>query len=248
MKNQIRFSQASLDFIVKASRQKKKEWLDRNREEYEAVLVAPMRNLMEFVTQELKSEAPGYRFPTRQFARIRRGADQSQGPFRDWIGVSISRDSGSRYDSLPNLYFHISEDDFFSAGGLFMPSADQTKHIRKWIDQDSSLFEELLEDAEFKKIFKKGFGTERVLKTKPRSYPLDHPRIEWLKLSGWYVWRPFSKKVLFSKNFPEVLVEDWRQVLRLNRILDRYTQGWPKANPIETLESIRPPLMEWEDD
>ena len=241
-----KFSQASLDFIVKASRQKKSEWLDKNREEYEKVLVEPMRDLMEKAALAIKPEAPGYRFPTRQHARLRRGADQSMGPFRDWIGVSVSRDSGSRYDSMPNLYFHISGDDLFSAGGLYMPSADQTKHIRKWIDQDPSALEELFEDRDFKKLFKE-LGTERMLKTKPRDYPIDHPKFEWLKLSGWYVWRPLSKKVLFSKNFSDVLIEDWHQIMRLNRILDQYTQSWPKSNSIDILPKVQLRKMDWDE-
>ena len=240
------FSPASIDFIELASRQKKPEWLDKNRVQYEKVLVNPMRELMEAVTLALKDEAPGYRFPNRQFARLKRGADQSKGPFRDWIGVSISRDSGSRYDSLPNLYLHLSPKDYFSAGGLYMPSADQTKHIRKWIDQDPSALEALLQEKNFKSRFKE-LGNERVLKTKPRDYPLDHPRIEWLKLSGWYVWRPYTQKIIFSKSFKDILIEDWKQVLRLNRILDHYTQFWPKPTIFESLPEFKIPKGDWED-
>jgi hypothetical protein len=249
MSTSTRFSKASIDFIVKASRQKKKEWLEKNRSEYEKVLVEPMRELMLATEKALKREAPGYRFPKRNFARILRGAEGAQlhGPFRDWIGVAISRDSESRYEGPPNLYFHISEDEgIFTAGGLYMPSAGQTKHIRSWIDQDPTLLEELIEDKKFKKHFK-GLGTERVLKTKPRDYPIDHPRIDWLKLSAFYVWREVKKKELFSKDFADILIEDWRQILRLNQILDRYTERWPKANPSEILPQARPFMDDWED-
>ena len=124
-----RFSKKTLEFIVLASRQKKPEWLDRNRGEYEAVLVEPMRHLMTEVTKALKPVAPGYRFPARSFARIRRSGQGAieRGPFRDWIGAQASRDSGSRFEDLPNLYFHIDEGDILSAGGLYSPSARQTK-------------------------------------------------------------------------------------------------------------------------
>jgi uncharacterized protein (DUF2461 family) len=73
-----RFSRKSLDFIRKASRQKKHEWLEKNRAEYEDVLVEPTRALMAAVARELRREAPGYRFPTRSFARIRRSADRAR--------------------------------------------------------------------------------------------------------------------------------------------------------------------------
>jgi uncharacterized protein (TIGR02453 family) len=245
-----RFSKASLEFIEKASRQKKKEWLEKNRAEYERVLVEPMRAVMDYASKMLKPEAPGYRFPNRNTARITRGADNAAlyGPFRDWIGTSISRDSGSRYEGCPNLYVSIANghEEILSAGGLYMPSADQTKHIRSWIDKDPSKLEELVEDKNFRKIYKE-LGQERKLKTKPRDYPLDHPKIEWLKLSGFYVWRPFTKKQLFSKEFADLLVQDWTQVLRLNRVLDEYTTTWPKAQAIDVLPLAKPFQDDWED-
>jgi hypothetical protein len=127
-----------------------------------------------------------------------------------------------------------------------VPSADQTKHIRSWIDKDPSMLDALLEDKKFKKRYS-GLGDERVLKTKPRDYPMDHPRIEMLKLSGFYVWRPFTKKEFFSKNFSDLLIEDWSQVLRLNKVLDHYTTSWPKAKTIEVLPLSKPFQDDWED-
>ena len=245
-----RFSQASLDFIAKASRQKKKDWLEKNRAEYEEVLVLPMKNVMEHVSRHLKPEAPGYRFPNRNTARITRGADGAaiHGPFRDWVSTSVSRDSGSRYEGCPNLYFHISNghEEILSAGGLYMPSADQTKHIRSWIDKDPSKLEALFEDKAFKKCFPE-LGDERVLKTKPRDYPIDHPRIEWLKLSGFYVWKPFTKKELFSKGFPDLLLEDWTQILKLNRVLDHFTASWPKVEAVDAIPQARAFQDDWDD-
>jgi hypothetical protein len=44
-----------------------------------------------------------------------------------------------------------------------------------------------------------------------------------------------------------LLIEDWRQVLRLNRVLDRYTASWPKASVIEVLPTARPFQDDWED-
>jgi hypothetical protein len=251
MKRHPRFSQASIDFIDQASRQKKKEWLEHNRDEYELVLVEPMREVMHKVERALRNEATGYLFPKRNFARILRGAEGAMrhGPFRDWVGVGVSRKAKSRFEKPPSLYFHISENEgCFTAGGLYMSSADQTKHIRCWIHQDPTLLEELLEDRAFKKLYKEGLGREQVLKTKPRDYSLDHPRIEWLKLSAFYVYREIKKKELFSADFADILIEDWRQILRLNQILDRYTQNWPKTQVDHPVRQARPFLDDWDDE
>jgi uncharacterized protein (TIGR02453 family) len=236
------FTAKSTEFLAKAARQKKPDWLDRNKDEYEDCLVNPMRELMAEACKNLQSQAMGYRFPKRGFAKLKTtwDSEKGKGPFRDWFHVSISRHSESRYESLPNLYFHFANGDFYSAGGLYMPSADQTKHIRKWIDHDPIRLETLVNDRKFKSIFKKGLGTERVLKTKPRDYPVDHPYFDWLKLSAWYVWRPIPKQVVLSKNFSTVLIQDWQQVLRLNGILDFYTQQWPKENSTNQPDLIIP--------
>ena len=241
------FSQKSLDFIQRASRQKREDWLDRNRPEYEKLLVEPLRELMTRMEKSFRKDALGYRFPTRSLARLKRSADRAkaQGWYKDWLGAMVTRDSGSRYEDLPNLYFHLSFDDVFSAGGLYMPSARQTKQIRAWIDQDPSLLFSLLQDREFKGRFK-DLGDERVLKTKPRNYSADHPRIEFLRMTGWYVWRPIPKRVLFSSHLADHLEADWRQVLRLNQVLDHYTQHWPTERASEA-DDIRAPQVNWDE-
>ena len=244
----VKFSDRTLAFIAKAKKQKRAEWLDEHRDEYEAAIQNPMRALMDYASKELKEETKGYRFPLRNVARLRRSAERAavDGLYRDWIGVSVSPDSKSRYDSLPNLYFHIDEDDVLSAGGLYMPSASQTRHIRAWIDHDPSKLDELFADRKFKKFYP-DFGRDRVLKTKPRDYPLEHPRIEWLKLSGFYVWKGFTKKEFHSKEFPALLVEHWTQVLRLNKILNVYCAEMPKKNGIAAMPAFQAPKLDWED-
>jgi uncharacterized protein (TIGR02453 family) len=247
-----RFSQKSLDFIRKAIRQKKPEWLEKNREEYEDVLVEPTRELVTEVSRQVRAVAPAYRFPTRAFARIKRSADRAkaQGLYKEWIGWGGSRDSGSLFEDLPGLYFHMSPEEVFSAGGLYMPISKQTKQIRAWIAEDASALDRLFEDRKFGKLFKK-LGGERKLKTFPRGYDPDHPRIEWLKLTGFYVWRPISKKVFFSAKFADVLSEDFRQVLRLNAVLDSYLASWPGAQAglrrgLAHLDDIQAPAVNWD--
>ena len=56
MATQSRYTQKSIDFIVKASKQKKSEWLDKNREEYEEVLVQPTKELITNIAKALDSE------------------------------------------------------------------------------------------------------------------------------------------------------------------------------------------------
>lgn len=248
-----RFSPKSLAFIRRASRQKRADWLDKNRQEYEDVLVEPTRAVVTALAREIRAEFPAYRFPTRAFARLKRSSDRAktQGLYKDWIGFSGSRDSGSLFEDLPGLYFHISPKDVFSAGGLYMPSSKQTKQIRSWIAEDASALDRLFEDRKFSRLFKE-LGNERVLKTFPRGFEKDHPRIEWLKLTGFYVWRPIPKKILFSSRFADALIEDSFQILKLNAVLDSYLNAWPGAQAglrrggLSVLDEVQAPAVNWD--
>jgi len=239
----IRFSKKTLDFIQKASRQKKPEWLDKNRDEYLDVLVEPSRALMRDVSILLRNthakEVSRYRFPDRGIARIRRSATRAaaQGWYKDWIGIQAARDSGSLYEELPALYFHIApgKENVFSAGGLYLPSSQQLRRIRNWVAQDARPLEQLLADSYFKKLYP-DLGKERQVKTFPRGFPKDHPKIEWLKLTGFYVWRPIPNRQFFSPHFAETLAADWRQVLRLNAILDLWV-----SKEVESVRDARVP-------
>lgn len=238
-----RLSQKSLDFIAKASKQKSPAWIEKNEAEYHDVLVEPVAHLAREVSRQLRGIAPAYRFPTRGFARLRRSSQraQAQGTYKDWVGIHVSRESGSRYEDLPNLYFHLSPEDQFSAGGLFMASAGQVRRMRSWIDQDPRQLEQLLADPAFKKVYPE-LGIEKQVKTFPRGFPKDHPRIDWLKLTGYYVWRPIPKKVLFSSSFPEILAADWKQVLRLNSLLDDWISREPRQAEDESPGPVRSEL------
>src|SRR5688572_9149379 len=120
-----RFSKQSLEFILKASRQKKPDWLDRNREEFERVILNPLKHLAVTLKTELASEAPGYNFPQKGIGRMKRSAAKAEeygGLYRDWMHYSAARPRESRFEMNPNIYFLLNptdqKDPVLIAGGL----------------------------------------------------------------------------------------------------------------------------------
>jgi hypothetical protein len=107
---------------------------------------------------------------------------------------------------------------------------------------------DLFEDKSFSKLYK-NLGDEHKLKTKPRDYPLAHPRIEWLKLTGFYVSRPIPKKELFSASFAEILIRDWKEAMRFNNLLDDWIQRSPGQASQKTSEkpSFGLHAYDWDD-
>lgn len=233
-----RFSSKTIAFLKKASRQRSPLWLERNQDEYERVLLQPLKNLAQTVKVVLQPLAPHYNFPQKGIGRLRRPAHrikESGGRvYKDWMAYSASTPSQSRFDHNPNLFFLIQTDEpdgdnVLVAGGLYMPSSRQLKAIRSAIgDTDSRFAEELdklFADKTFSKHFKGGFSDERIAKRNPKGFAVDHPRMNWLKLQAYFVWKPYKMREFSAQDFAHRLSADWRQILRLNALLDKAISG-----------------------
>ena len=115
--------------------------------------------------------------------------------FRPYRDVRFSKDK-TPYKlncaaHLPGGYISFSADGLFVGSGLYQPEPDQLQHFRAAVDDEGS-------GAELESIVvtlrKDGFdvGAHEVLRTAPKGYARDHPRIELLKHKG----------ILMSKLWP----------------------------------------------
>lgn len=238
-----RFSKQTLDFIDKASRQKKSDWLDRNRDEYEEVLQRPLKHLAAHLKRELAPIAPGYNFPQVGLARLKRSASSAQeygSYFRDWVSYSAARPRSSRFEHNPNIFliFQPEEreagDEVLIAGGLYMPSSRQLRALRESVARDATAFEQLFASKAFAKQFPDGFSDERSSSRVPRGYPADHPRLKWIQLQSFFVWHSYKKIEYTSQKFAEIVTRDAVQILRFNQLLDQAVSGRPPAIRKET--------------
>lgn len=229
-----KFSNKTLEFLKKAGRQKKIDWLDKNAEEYEDVLRGPFIELAEKVKLALKPFASDYHFPSRGLARIKRPAFKvagGQAQYKDWVSMIATRPSKSRFESNPHLFFGLfpnEESKILLAGGLWQPSSQQTRLIREAIHKDSSPFHELFNDREFKSRFKHGFSMDKMSERIPRGFSGDHEDLNWIKLKNFVVLKKFSIKEFSSSQFSDSIVKDFKQALRLNELLDQAIKlNWP---------------------
>ena len=121
-------------------------------------------------------------------------------------------------------------DEVLLAGGLYMPSSRQLRAIRERIAENAEPFEILFRDKAFRAIFPDGFSDERMGSRPPRGFDPNHPRIDWLKRQGFFVWRSYKPKEYTSPKFAERVAKDAAQILRLNALLDGAIAGrWADA-------------------
>lgn len=235
-----RFTSDTLSFIQKATRQKRPDWLDRNREDYEKHLLLPLQHFAQHLKKSLAPIAVGYHFPQRGLGRLKRSAHRAEeygALFKDYVSYTARRPSESRFDHNPSLFFMIDPnddegDEVLVAGGLYHPSSRQLRAIREAIADDASAFDKLFATQAFAARFPGGFSDERKATRPPRGFDPNHPRIDWLKLQGFFVWRSYKKKEYTSKDFPDLVAKDMTQILKLNELLELALQGrLPKAAP-----------------
>jgi uncharacterized protein (TIGR02453 family) len=252
------FSREALVFIEKAGRQKHAEWLERNRDAYLGLVVEPLQAIARHLKQELASIANGYHFPQRGLGRLKRSRNSAQRygrPLRDYISYTARRPAKSRFDHNPSIFLFVypadeEGDEVLLAGGLYMPSSRQLKSIRQAIEANPKPFERLFASSSFAASFPDGFSDERKSTRNPRGFDAKHPRIEWLKLQGYFVWRSYRKREYTSQAFGNLLVRDARQILRLNDLLEQAIAGrWvsekkvprkPASRLVEVLGELEP--------
>jgi uncharacterized protein (TIGR02453 family) len=154
-----------------------KTYFTRHKHLYEEAVRAPMLAL----TDELAAE-----FGEAQLFR----------PYRD---VRFSKDKtpykthqGAFVDLLPGIgfYVEVSAAGVFTAGGLYTQASDQVARFRAAVDEDlTGKPLEAITDS----LVAAGYGLRgERLKTKPRGFSEDHPRIELLRHKSLYAGMSFE--------------------------------------------------------
>lgn len=234
-----KFSRETLEFLLKAGRQKRNDWLDEHQDQYQQLLLAPLLRLAQHLQREVMPQATGYHFPSRGIGRIKRPAnrvsERGGSLFKNWMAYSASRPAESRFEKNPSLLFLLQpedrEDSVLVAGGLYQPSSRQLKAIRSAIAIDATPFTKLFQSKAFKARFPGGFSLERTSTRVPRGFDASHPKLEWIKLQGYYVWRSYPLSLFGTHDLFDELAQDWLQALRLNQLLTEAIQN-PRELPL----------------
>jgi uncharacterized protein (TIGR02453 family) len=160
----------ALEFYEGLEADNSKAYWQQHKETYETVVRAPMEELL----AELRPEwGEGRIF--RPYRDVRFSADKS--PYKTNIAATI----GSRYVQL-------TADGLAAGAGRWEMSPEQLARYREAVDEDAAGgdLERIVAAIRRAGVEAMGHG---VLKTAPKGYPKDHPRIELLRFKGIVAWR-----------------------------------------------------------
>jgi uncharacterized protein (TIGR02453 family) len=134
-----------------------------------------VRALMAALLADLEPEfGPGRIY--RPYRDVRFSRDKS--PYKDHIAATLERGG----------YVQLSARGLLAGNGMYMMDAGQLARYRRAVADDlaGERLRAVLEQVASHDI---EVGGHEVLKTAPRGYPRDHPRIELLRYKGLVAWR-----------------------------------------------------------
>jgi uncharacterized protein (TIGR02453 family) len=145
-------------------------WQD-HKSVYEDAVQRPMQELLGELAEEF---GEGKIF--RPYRDVRFSADKS--PYKTAMAATLAKGG----------YIQLSSAGLAAGNGMWMPAPDQLGRFRQAVADDRS-GQELVGLVTTLKKAKVEVTAHDMLKTAPRGYPKDHPRIELLCFKGLISWK-----------------------------------------------------------
>jgi uncharacterized protein (TIGR02453 family) len=195
------FPEAALDFYEDLENDNTKSFWQANKAVYDEAVAAPMKAL----TAELAEEfGPAKVF--RPYRDVRFAKDKT--PYKTHQGAYVATGPSTGY------YVQVSAAGVRVGAGFYEASSARLAAIREAMADDAhgAQLEGILADLE-----KAGWAVGgETLKTAPRGWDVDHPRISLLRHKSLTVGRDYGfEKVIHSAELVERVRSDWRETTPL---------------------------------
>lgn len=184
-----------------------KEFWQANKARWEQEVTAPMQSLVAELAEEFG--------PLRMFRPnrdVRFSKDRS--PYKLWTGATSEAEAVGGI----GFYLEVSAKGMTTGYGAMLMAPDQLSRFRAALDDDrtGAEFEKLLNELEAASL-PVSHGAEEPLRTAPRGYAKEHPRIEHLRWKGAAIVREWP-------------IADW---LHTREALEAIRTVWHGAAPLK---------------
>ncbi|HEY7445565.1 MAG TPA: DUF2461 domain-containing protein [Vicinamibacterales bacterium] len=171
------FPREALSFFKELEANNNRDWFQAHKDVYERACREPMQALL----AELRL-GPG------KISRINRDIrfTPDRSPYKNHISAGVG-----------GYYIHLSPEGLYVGTGVYKPDPPMLERFRGAIDRDTS-------GRQLQKIVKalerKGYdvGTHESLRSAPKGYRADHPRIDLLRMKDIFAGRAFKPAAWLS--------------------------------------------------
>ena len=212
------FPDSAQDFFVGLAADNSKDYWQANRQRFETEIREPMTAL----AAALEPRVGSLRL-FRMNRDVRFSKDKS--PYKTQQGALHDRASGGVF------YLHLDADGLLVASGDHVMARDQLGRFRDMVadDRTGPAFLEVIEELTSAGLTVGG-GIQAPLKTSPRGYAKDHPRIAWLRWKGAVAGRRIDDpERLASPDLVDEIVRFHDASAPLRKLLDRHVG--PSSEP-----------------
>jgi len=214
-----RFSAETLRFLKGLKRNNRREWFNARRDVYDAHVRAPMTAVVERLAADFRSFAPELvASPKISMYRIYRDTrfSENKAPYKTHVAAVFPTRGLAKHEGA-GLYFHVSTEDVWIGGGMYMPQPQQLHAVREHIASNVSQLRAIVESPAFRrKIEMSGEKLTRV----PRGFPKDHEAADYLKYRHFVAGAEFPPAFATSPKFYTTLLSVFKEVLPLARFLN----------------------------
>ena len=197
----------ALDFYTRLEADNSKAFWEANKAVYRDEVKAPVQALCD----DLAEYGPFHLFRPYNDVRFAKGRP----PYKTQQGAYSEGEAGAGF------YFHISREGLLAAAGYYAMMRDQLERFRDAVDSPNTGEEIAGIVAGLSKHYRIGAIDE--LKTAPKGYPKDHPRINLLRRKGLMLSIDFgAPKWLHTKQAAAKVREVWRAAEPMNAWLDAH--------------------------
>jgi uncharacterized protein (TIGR02453 family) len=172
------FGEGAFDFYEGLSADNSKAYWSDHTDLYRTAVKEPMETLLAVLEPEFGT---GSMF--RPYRDVRFSRDKS--PYKDHAGAVLGRTDAGGY------YVQVGADGLYAAAGYYQLATDQLERFRRAIDDELNgpALERIVAD-----LAAAGYRIQgEQVRTRPRGWPADHPRLELLRRKALYAgmaWEP----------------------------------------------------------
>lgn len=175
------FNQAFVDFFKGLAANNSREWFQDNKKLYTKEVKQPFDQLVSDLIDRTGSELLVKNSTFRINRDVRFSKDKS--PYKLHVGAVVS-DGGRKNMEIPGIYLHLSAEEQWIGGGMYMPGKENLMKIRKAIIANPKAWDKMLANNTFKSFF----GTIKGEKNKilPKEIKEEGADLQWVYNKQFY--------------------------------------------------------------
>jgi len=192
------FSPDALAFLRALKRNNRREWFQPRKEKYEALIKAPMCELVECLNAEFAGFAPDYVTPpSKAVYRIYRDTrfSHDKTPYKTHISAIFPHRTAMKREGAV-FYMHFTEKDILAFGGVYGPERDELLAYRALLAERHDEFQQVLGGRSLRRVVGELQGEQ--MSRVPKGFPCDHPAADLLRHRQWYLEDVLDIKLLTS--------------------------------------------------